>query len=350
MCNTQNLESNMKVFKIMSIVDLVMGVALLIAGIVAVTYSLPEYCDRRRSDVSPLTSASPLAQGIHKALDKSHAYTKKTPFHKELDSSRRAVGSCGTQWSDSTSTFQLAYSGDRKCEDSDCGLTIADMDMCTAASNSGVSVLSIGALPGEENWNGPQGCHIQDNSNFQYNTEMGGSGAGGHTPVCLVSTSSKPRCENLGYWCGDSGCDTDNCCGTPRDPTSTKACCFDVYCTCDSSRENCDCANSGIMCDGSPSSSAKEYSSDTNSADWDNYVVSSTCESDRDDANSLMQAIALWGTLPGIVPIIFGAVGVFVSMKSRSVQPQTLDPGSDRNDDCALQSLSPSVHWPSASR
>ena len=57
---------------------------------------------------------------------------------------------------------------------------------CLQASQSAPSSLGLGALGGREIWDGPQGCHVQEGSNFQWNDggEYGMSTAHGHTPVC----------------------------------------------------------------------------------------------------------------------------------------------------------------------
>ena len=93
----------------------------------------------------------------------------------------RRLQACGTSWDG----YQLASSGAPDC--SGCGYTIGSYDDCAAAAASGAAVLGIGGLGGAEHWDGPPGCHIQDGSNFQFNTNMDGGSAGGHTPVCLAS-------------------------------------------------------------------------------------------------------------------------------------------------------------------
>ena len=98
---------------------------------------------------------------------------------------------CGTSWG----SYVLADSGAADC--SGCGEAITSYDDCATAAASGAAALGIGGLGGAETWGGPPGCHIQDGSHFQYNTNMDGGSAGGHTPVCLASDAAA---------CDDSMC------------------------------------------------------------------------------------------------------------------------------------------------
>ena len=95
-----------------------------------------------------------------------------------LSSLMPRADACGTSWG----SYVLADSGAPDC--SGCGEAVTSYDDCTAASASGMAFLDIGPLPEEETWAGPPGCHIQDSANFQFNTNMSGGSAGGHTPVC----------------------------------------------------------------------------------------------------------------------------------------------------------------------
>lgn len=82
----------------------------------------------------------------------------------------------------------LAPSGTASCDG--CGTLILTYAECQAAASSGAAALGIGGLGAEEYWaDGPPGCHIQDNSGFQYNMVMDGGGHGGHTPVCHAASS-----------------------------------------------------------------------------------------------------------------------------------------------------------------
>lgn len=69
MCKTDNLQSNMQVFRNMSIANIVLGVALLIAGIVAVTYNLPNYCSGRRS-----TEGSEFSKAVQSIRSSFHEF------------------------------------------------------------------------------------------------------------------------------------------------------------------------------------------------------------------------------------------------------------------------------------
>ena len=120
---------------------------------------------------------------------------------RKLQGSGGEVGSgdsnCGATWhswhtwySDSTLwclrvAWILASSGATDC--TGCGIAVEDYFWCEIASNSGASELGIGTLPFAENYYGTPGCHIQDNSNFQWNDNKHGRGIPVCTPVCRVS-------------------------------------------------------------------------------------------------------------------------------------------------------------------
>ena len=70
----------------------------------------------------------------------------------------------------------------------------------------------------------------------------------------VICDDSHLCCADIGYYCGNGGCDVDYCCGTPWSPQSL-SCCADDYCTCDGTI--CDCG--GKTCNsecysGSPTS------------------------------------------------------------------------------------------------
>ena len=88
---------------------------------------------------------------------------------------------CGTNWG----SYVLANSGAADC--SSCGEAITSYNDCATAAAWGAAALGIGGLGDAETWDGPPGCHIQDGDNFQFNTNMDGGSADGHTPVCLAS-------------------------------------------------------------------------------------------------------------------------------------------------------------------
>jgi len=46
-----------------------------------------------------------------------------------------------------------------------------------------------------------------------------------------------------------------------------------------------------------------------------NQTPEEECKDDHDDLNGTVRSIALWGTVPGILPLLVGAFGVFASMK-----------------------------------
>jgi hypothetical protein len=96
-----------------------------------------------------------------------------------LSSLMPRADACGTSWG----SYVLTDSGAAAC--GGCGEAVTSYDDCMAASASGMAFLGIGGLGGSETWDGPPGCHIQDGSNFQFNTNMDGGSSDGHTPVCL---------------------------------------------------------------------------------------------------------------------------------------------------------------------
>ena len=92
-----------------------------------------------------------------------------------------------TAWMGATTMagYILAASGTADC--TGCGQAITSYDDCATAAASGAAAINIAGLYGRETWDGTPGCHIQDGSNFQFNTNMQGGGRDGHTPVCLDS-------------------------------------------------------------------------------------------------------------------------------------------------------------------
>ena len=111
----------------------------------------------------------------------SHTALNHTVHNHTSHTNYSPPAACGTNWG----SYVLADSGAADC--SSCGEAITSSDDCATAAASGAAALGIGGLGSAETWGGTPGCHIQDGSNFQYNTNMDGGSAGGHTPVCLAS-------------------------------------------------------------------------------------------------------------------------------------------------------------------
>ena len=92
---------------------------------------------------------------------------------------------CGASWLASGMWYVLGASGSASC--GVCGEPVFDYAECVAAAAVGVGVLGIGPLDGVHGWAGPAGCHVQEGSNFQFNSEFAGFGVLGHTPVCRAA-------------------------------------------------------------------------------------------------------------------------------------------------------------------
>ena len=105
----------------------------------------------------------------------------------------RRLAECGRSWGN----YVLASSGAADC--TGCGKSITSYEQCQEAAASGVDALEIGDLGGPETWDGPGGCHIQDRSNFQFNTNGVGCGrSAGHTPVCLLNVEEEEEAHDHG--------------------------------------------------------------------------------------------------------------------------------------------------------
>ncbi|MEC7001444.1 MAG: hypothetical protein VXX04_06360, partial [Actinomycetota bacterium] len=106
---------------------------------------------------------------------------------------------CGASWLASGMWYVLGASGSASC--GVCGEPVFDYAECVAAAAVGVGVLGIGPLDGVHGWAGPAGCHVQEGSNFQFNSEFAGFGVLGHTPVCRAAApplaSPSPSPESL---------------------------------------------------------------------------------------------------------------------------------------------------------
>ena len=101
---------------------------------------------------------------------------------------------CGVAWGNDV----LAPSGARDC--GGCGEGIESYASCAEASRDGAAFLGVGGLGGRETWDGPPGCHIQEGSNFQWNTNLAGRASPGHTPVCYqAGASPPPRSDDFVY-------------------------------------------------------------------------------------------------------------------------------------------------------
>ena len=72
------------------------------------------------------------------------------------------------------------------------------------------------------------------------------------TPSSEEDIADTPWCADLGYYCGEGGCDCDACCGTPWG-AENQGCCNDAFCTCtagDDGRWMCDCGGRTCYRDG----------------------------------------------------------------------------------------------------
>jgi hypothetical protein len=66
------------------------------------------------------------------------------------------------------------------------------------------------------------------------------SPGGSHRHLESGSVPYLERCEDSNIFCGDGGCDIDECCGTPLNPAA-QSCCASIYCTCVEDNGNCLC-------------------------------------------------------------------------------------------------------------
>ena len=98
-----------------------------------------------------------------------------------------SFGGCG----ESGAGYILAPSGAADC--TGCGEPILTYEACAAAAALRAAAMGVGGLGGSEFWDGPPGCHVQDGSNFQFNSNMDGGAWEGHTPICAADAGGGTR-------------------------------------------------------------------------------------------------------------------------------------------------------------
>ena len=145
-------------------------------------------------------------------------------------------------------SYILASSGATDC--AGCGEDITSYEDCEVASASGANKFGIAVLEDKSSTGGPKGCHIEDRSQFKYNTNLecaSHRSMRGHTPVCLCELNyDKTTCLNFETRCtaGDSCIfSKDGDCDDGSDAGSTAGLCLGstLGCPCDVGSDTSDC-------------------------------------------------------------------------------------------------------------
>ena len=104
----------------------------------------------------------------------------------------RRLAECGRSWGN----YVLASSGAADC--TGCGEPILTYGACAIAAALRAAALGVAGLGGSEYWEGPAGCHVQDGSNFQFNSNMDGGAEAGHTARAAAHWQARVRCRAAG--------------------------------------------------------------------------------------------------------------------------------------------------------